>query len=255
LGANPHWLSFLPKPGEWMITFERIMGFLLLAMVIWLLHPLVVQIGTEGLEWTLVFLVFVGLACWVLGQVRFDMSAARRWAFRGGAVGLVVLVGGVIYRGVFPLREAVAAARAEREASANCANGESSGKIPWRPWSERAVEETVRSGTLAFVDFTAAYCTQCRVNKLAAINTPEVIEKLKALGVATFEGDFTSGDSDVFAALQKHGRAGVPLNLIYPAGRPEAPLVLDTELTRAYLLQKLDEAAVSRSASAATAGS
>jgi hypothetical protein len=35
------------------------------------------------------------------------------------------------------------------------------------------------------------------------------------------------------------------------AGRPEAPLVLDTELTKSYLLQKLDEAAVSRSASAA----
>ena len=256
LGANPHWLSFLPKPGEWMITFERIMGFLLLAMVIWLLHPLVVQIGTEGLEWTLVFLVFVGLACWVLGQVRFDMSVARRWAFRGGAVGLVVLVGGVIYRGVFPLREAVAAARAEREALANCcANGECSGKIPWRPWSERAVEETVRGGTIAFVDFTAAYCPQCRINKIVAINTPEVAEKLKALGVATFQGDLSSGDADIFAALQKHGRGGLPLNLIYPAGRPEAPLVLDTELTKSYLLQKLDEAAVLRSASAATAGS
>ena len=255
LGANPHWLSFLPKPGEWMITFERIMGFLLLAMVIWLLHPLVVQIGVTGLEWTLVFLVFVGLACWVLGQVRFDMSAARRWAFRGGAVGLVVLVGGVIYQGVFPLREAVAAARAERDALANCDNGESFGKIHWRPWSEQAVEETVRSGAPAFVDFTAAYCTQCRINKIVAINTTEVAEKLKALGVATFQGDFSSGDADIFAALQKHGRAGLPLNLIYPAGKPEAPIVLDTELTKAYLLRKLDEASISRSASSATVGS
>jgi len=254
LGANPHWLSFLPKPGEWMVTFERIMGFLLLAMVIWLLHPLVIQIGTAGLEWTLVFLVFVGLACWVLGQVRIDMSAARRWGYRLGAIALVVLVGGVIYRGVFPLREAVAAARAEREASANCANGESSGKIHWRPWSEQAVEETVRSGAPAFVDFTAAYCTQCRINKIVAINTPEVAEKLKALGVATFQGDFSSSDSNIFSALQKHGRAGVPLNLIYPASQPDAPIVLDTELTKSYLLQKLDEAAVSRSASAATVG-
>lgn len=254
LGANPHWLSFLPKPGNWMIVFERIMGFLLLAMVIWLLHPLVVQIGVEGLEWTLVFLVFVGLACWVLGQVRFDMSAERRWAFRGASVALVILAGGVIYQGAFPLRQAVAAARAEREALANCANGESPNGFPWRPWSEAAVEETVRSGKPAFVDFTAAYCTQCRVNKLAAIHTPEVAEKIKALGVVPFQADFTLGDSDIFAALQKHGRAGVPLNLIYPPGRPEAPIVLDTELTKAYLLEKLDEAAVSHSASAATLG-
>jgi len=255
LGANPHWLSFLPKPGVWMITFERIMGFLLLAMVIWLLHPLVVQIGVTGLEWTLVFLVFVGLACWVLGQVRYDMSRMRRWGYRLGAVVLVVIVGGVVYRGVFPLREAVAAARAERDALANCSNGETSGKITWRSWSEQAVEETVRAGTPVFVDFTAAYCTQCRINKSAAIDTLEVVEKLKTLGVAAFQGDFTSGDSDVFAALQKHGRAGVPLNLIYPAGRPDAPIVLDTELTKAYLLGKLDEASISRSASSATLGS
>jgi len=255
LGANPHWLSFLPKPGQWMITFERIMGFLLLAMVIWLLHPLVVQIGVTGLEWTLVFLVFVGLACWVLGQVRFDMSRARRWAYRGGAVGLVVFAGGIIYEGMFPLSEAVAAARAERDALANCNNGETSGKIHWRPWSEAAVEETVRSGAPAFVDFTAAYCTVCKVNKLRAINTPEVVEKIKTLGVVAFQGDFTSSDSNIFSALQRHGRAGVPLNLIYPAGRPDAPIVLDTELTKAYLLRKLDEASTSRSASAATVGS
>ena len=53
LGANPNWLSFLPKPGNWMVTFEHLMGFLLLAMVVWLIHPLVTQIGATGLEWTL----------------------------------------------------------------------------------------------------------------------------------------------------------------------------------------------------------
>ena len=252
LGANPHWLSFLPRPGNWMIVFERIMGFLLLAMVIWLLHPLVVQIGVAGLEWTMVFLIFVGLACWVLGQVRFDMSAARRWAYRGAAGALVILAGGVIYEGVFPLDEAVAAARAERDALANCANGESSDELRWRPWSPTAVEETVRSGKMAFVDFTAAYCTVCKVNKIAAIDTPEVAEKLKSLGAAAFQGDFTTGDDDIFAMLQKYDRAGVPLNLIYPAGRPDTPIVLPTTLSKAYLLQRLEEAAASRSASAAT---
>ena len=62
LGANPGWLGFLPKPGQWMITFERIMGFLLLAMVVWLLHPLVTLIGPAGLEWTLGFLVVVAMS-------------------------------------------------------------------------------------------------------------------------------------------------------------------------------------------------
>jgi thiol:disulfide interchange protein DsbD len=258
LSARPNWLGFLPKPGPWMITFERIMGFLLLAMVIWLLHPLIVQIGAEGLEWTLVFLIFVGFACWVLGQVRYDMSVARRWVLRGSAVGVVVLVGGVIYEGIFPLNEAVAAAKAEREAKAACANGESPIEVAglvWRPWSRAAVEETVRAGKLVFVDFTAAYCTQCRINKIVAINTSEFVERIKALGAVTFQGDLSIRDKAVENELQRHGRGGVPLNLIYPPGKPDAPIVLDTELTKAYLLGKLDEASISRSASSATIGS
>ena len=62
LGANTNWFSFLPKPGNWMITFERIMGFLLLGMVLWLVNPLVAQIGAEGLQWTLGFFVALAMA-------------------------------------------------------------------------------------------------------------------------------------------------------------------------------------------------
>lgn len=253
LGARPNWLSFLPKPGQWMITFERIMGFLLLAMVIWLLHPLITQIGAEGLEWTLVFLIFVGLACWIFGQVRYDMSSARRWTLRGSAIGLALLVGGLIYEGIFPLSEAVAAAKAAREAAANCASHETSEDVnglAWRPWSAKAVEETVRSGKLVFVDFTAAFCTVCKVNKKIAINTPEVIERIKSLGAVTFQGDFSTSDDAIFNELKRHGRAGVPLNLIFSPGKPETPIVLDPNLTKDYLLSKLDEATRVQSAAA-----
>ncbi len=253
LGARPNWLGFLPKPGPWMITFERIMGFLLLAMVIWLLHPLVTQIGSEGLEWTLVFLIFVGFACWIIGQVRYDMSPARRWSLRGSAIALVVFVGGVIYEGIFPLAEAVAAARAEREALAACANGDSAHEpsgLVWRPWSAAAVEESVRSGKVVFVDFTASYCTVCKANKFVAIDTPEVVERMKSLGAEAFQADFSIWDSAIDGELQRFGRAGVPLNLIYSPGRPDAPIVLDTNLTKSYLLKKLDEAASATTARA-----
>ncbi|MFQ5590764.1 MAG: protein-disulfide reductase DsbD domain-containing protein [Phycisphaerae bacterium] len=97
LGANPSWLSFIPKPGPWMITFERIMGFLLLAMVVWLLHPLTAQIGVKGLELTLVFLVAIGMACWILGMVDATMTGLTRWRYRGGAASLVVASGVLIY--------------------------------------------------------------------------------------------------------------------------------------------------------------
>ncbi len=234
LGANPQWLSFLPKPGNWMITFERIMGFLLLAMVIWLLHPLVTQMGAEGLEWTLGFLVAVGMGCWLLGQVDMNMSVGRRWRYRGGAGALVLAAGVLIYGWGY---------------------GRPAEEIVWERWSEVAVDEAVRSGQTVFVDFTAAYCTNCKVNKAVAINQPEVAQKIRDLGVRTFQGDFTSGDERIAAILRKPGRAGVPMDLIYSAGRPESPIVLTTLLSKQYLLKKLDEAGASRQDAVAGLGS
>lgn len=254
LGANPNWLSFLPRPGPWMVTFERIMGFLLLGMVIWLLHPLITQIGIEGLEWTLAFLVAIGLACWLLGKIDVTMEATVRWSYRAVATATAVGAGVVIYGWIYPLSEANSRQNALRVA-VYAPGGEASSEIPWRLWSKEAVEQTVRSGKTVFVDFTAAYCTNCKVNKAVAINQPESLARLIALGVVLFQADFTSGDPEIFAALQAHGRLGPPLNVIYPAGRPDEPIVLKVRFSKEYLLQKLDEAGPSRTTSVSTAGS
>ncbi len=233
LGANPNWLSFLPKPGQWMITFERIMGFLLLGMVIWLLHPLVVQIGPSGLELTLVFLVAVAMGCWILGKVDATMSTATRWRYRSGATALVVGAGVVIYGWAY-------AAPAY--------------EVPWEPWSPQAVDRAVGEGRTVLVDFTAAWCTVCKANKKLAFNTQEVGRKIRALDVLPLQGDYTSGDEHIFAVLQEYQRPGVPMNLIYPAGKPDDPILLRTNLTKEYLLEKLDEAGPSHTASVAVLG-
>jgi thiol:disulfide interchange protein DsbD len=254
LGANPQWLSFLPKPGQWMITFERIMGFLLLGMAVWLLHPLITQIGAEGLEWTLGFLVATGAACWLVGKIDVTMSGSVRWKYRGVAIAIVVGAGVFIYGWIYPLGEAAARQKAIRLASYANANEVTSG-IPWRLWSKEAVEKAVRSGKTVFVDVTAAYCTNCKINKGAAIYRREAIEKIKELGVIPFQGDFSDGDETIFAELQKYNRPGPPLNLIYPPGELDKPIVMNTLFSLADLLRALDRAGPSRAASLSRAGS
>jgi thiol:disulfide interchange protein DsbD len=174
LGANPGWLGFLPKPGPWMITFERIMGFLLLGMVVWLLHPLVGRIGPEGLEWTLGFLVIVAMACWILGRVNISMPSAVRWQYRGGAAGMVLAGAVLVYGWVYPLADAVERQRATKLAGPSVTSG-----IAWHPWSAEAVQSAIRAGNTVFVDFTADYCTNCKVNKARAINQ---VQPLRASG-------------------------------------------------------------------------
>ncbi len=238
LGANPQWLSFLPKPGQWMITFERIMGFLLLGMVVWLLHPLIGHIGAEGLEWTLGFFVFVAMACWILGQINFSMTPAVRWRYRGGAVAVVVGTGALVYGWIYPLNQEIATVHA----------GPS--KIAWRVWSQEAVEESVRGGHTVFVDFTANYCTNCKANHAAATYRSETIAKIADLGIVPFRADFSEGDPDIFAGLQKFQRAGPPLNLIYPAGQVDKPIVMSTLFGLSDLLDAFDKAGPSRAQSA-----
>lgn len=240
LGANPGWLSFLPRPGMWMITFERIMGFMLLAMVVWLIHPLTAQIGVLGLELTLVFYVVVAMACWLLGKIQITMPSIQRWKYRMTAAGLVLASSAAVYGWAYPLDQAMKDTREARIAAITCDHPDDG--IEWRLWSPEAVREAVKAGKLAFVDFTAAYCTVCKVNKKVAIDTPEVREILMAPNVVAFQGDFTTGDDDIETVLKQFSRAGVPLNLIYPPGRPDGPLVLDTNLTTEYLLKKLNEA-------------
>ncbi|MBU0718729.1 MAG: thioredoxin family protein, partial [Planctomycetes bacterium] len=237
LGANPTWLSFLPKPGNWMVTFERVMGFLLLIMVVYLISPLVQQIGATGLLWTMAFFVVIAAACAVLGKVDITMSPGVRWRYRGAAMAMAVTAALPVYGWIYPLGQA----KAVGAIGSGMTEWETG--IPWRPLFPETIEEVVRSGRPVFVDFTAAYCTVCKANKKLATNTPEVRDKMKSLGVVPFQADFTSADPRIAAILKQHGRAGVPLNLIYPANQPNNPIVLRPNLTKAYLLEKLDEVA------------
>jgi len=50
LSAFPFLLSFLPKPGVWMIYLKRVFGFILLACVIWLLWVFGIQAGLGDLS-------------------------------------------------------------------------------------------------------------------------------------------------------------------------------------------------------------
>ena len=89
------------------------------------------------------------------------------------------------------------------------------------------------------IDFTAAWCVTCQFNKAAALRTDAVAAKMKDLGYVSFEADWTNRDARITKMLNKFGRTGVPLYLIYaPDGRVT---VLPELLTEAVLLEALDK--------------
>src|SRR4029453_16668336 len=46
---KPAWMRFVPKPGVWMERFKQLMGFVLLAVAIWLLGVLGKTRGAEAM--------------------------------------------------------------------------------------------------------------------------------------------------------------------------------------------------------------
>ena len=115
-------------------------------------------------------------------------------------------------------------------------------------WSPEQVAALRAEGRPVLVNFTAAWCITCKVNERVALDTDAVREALATHDIAYLKGDWTNRNAAITGELQRYGRSGVPLYLVYPAG-PGEPEVLPQLLTEGRVLQ-----ALARSVSTANQG-
>jgi len=108
----------------------------------------------------------------------------------------------------------------------------------WQPWSEAAVQAALSQGRPVFVDFTAAWCVTCQINKRLVLHSDEIDRRFTELGVVRLRGDWTNRDSAISAALARLNRSGVPVYAVYTPARRE-PVLLPEVLTRAIVLDAL----------------
>lgn len=231
---QPAWLRYLPRPGNWMVSFKIAMGFPVLATGLWLFTLAAGHYGNDKMLWLALFLVAVAMAAWIYG--RFIQPSQSRnlagWAF----------VGALLAAGYFWFLEGELNWRrpASRERSATAHTG----PISWEQWSQDNVRRIREGGRPVLVDFTAEWCTTCQINRRRAIEVEPVIQKLKSLNVAPLLGDFTFDDEAIAAELKRFKRAGVPLVLVYPADTSKPPIVLpDGLFTARTMIAALESAA------------
>ncbi len=211
----------LPRPGPWMETFRQAMAFPMLAAAIWLLWVLGQQSGIHGAAALLLLLLALAWVLWALGRRARTLAAL-------GVLGLLALGWSV---GPAVVRDAHGAAPA---AQANPADG------AWEPWSATRQAELLAAGRPVFVDFTAAWCVTCQVNKAAVLSDAAVLRNAEEAGVALLRADWTRRDPAITQELARLGRSGVPVYVLHVPGR--APQVLTEVLSVAQVRTALQAA-------------
>ena len=205
----PGWRRRLPKPGPWMERVKQVLAFPLYATVAWLAWVLGAQVDNDAVLRLALGLVLVAFAAWAWRVFRGGAARGFAAAAVAGLAGAAVLV--------TPLLTGAVGAADARAARAVADEG-------WQAFSPGRVAALAASGRPVFVDFTAAWCVTCQVNKRLVLNDPDVIAAFERSNVARVRADWTRRDPEITQALAALGRNGVPVYVLYRPG--QSPLLL-----------------------------
>ena len=189
----PGLLARLPSPGPWMDVFRKALAFPMYGAAAWLAWVLAQQAGPEDLAKLFAAAVAVGLAAWLAGL-------AQRRAAVGGRAGVLATGAGLL------AALAIAAVVWPQDKAA---------ELPSEPYSAARLTELRSQGRPVFVNYTAAWCVSCQVNDKVALSTRKVVQAFARHKVAYLKADWTKHDAGIAADLASHGRAAVPLYLVY----------------------------------------
>jgi thiol:disulfide interchange protein len=200
-----------------MAHFKTLMAFPMFATVVWLVWVLGVQVGVGGVAALLSVLLALAFVAWALGSPALGPRA--RGGF--GALAVLLMVVALFW----------AAPSLRQEAVAQAASADDG----WSPWSAERVAQARAEGRTVFVDFTAAWCVTCQVNKRTTLASSAVKAEFETRKVLLLRADWTRRDAAITAELAKMGRSGVPVYVVFTPGAA-GPRVLSEILSVSEVL-------------------
>ena len=215
----PRALSFLHRPGPWMLRLKQFLAFPMYGAAVWLAWVLAQEAGANGVAVLLGAFVALALAAWLWSVTR-EMSGRGRGI--GAAAALAILM--LALYGVSRLSGATAPAPVTA--------------IDSEKFSDGKLASLRASGRPVFVDATAAWCITCLVNEQAVLSRQPIKDAFSSRHVAYLVADWTNRDAAITKLLEANGRDGVPLYLYYAPGA-DKPILLPQILTVAGVLSAI----------------
>ncbi len=248
-----------------METFKQLMGFVLLGTVVWLM---------TGIHWvylvpTVAMIMGLWASCWWIGRTPLTADLHAKLRAWGWAVTFAAFMGLVSFAWLKPymaksfetMLDKYFAARLEsaghgsdwdmfllerREKVAAAQPDE----LPWQAFTPRRLELLKQRGYTVLIDFTAQWCPTCKTNKAFALNTRETRRIVDSNNVVTLIADMTEESPEANELLKRLGNTAqaIPYFAVFPAERPDEPILFDGVLLPQQVIDALRQAGPSKDA-------
>ena len=234
ISLSPALLKRFPKPGPWMDRLKSILAFPMYGAALWLIWVFARQTSSEALALMLGAALMLAFALTLWGWRQVGKMAGRRTLASTAAACLSLLIA-IAAAGSAAMLPPDGADRTDAAATET-------------PWSAEAVAAARAEDKVVFVNFTADWCVTCKVNERAALSNDGTRALLAETGTVYMVADWTRRDDVIAKELERFGRSGVPLYLVYAPGR-DRPEILPQLLTPGIVADALKRAATNRKAS------
>jgi len=224
LCAFPKATEWLPRPGPWMEILKELLAFPLLATIIWLLYVLGIQTNLNQVMFTL-----VGILICVLGFFLREKMEETRWYPGAKLLIFYSLLAIGLYTATFQL---MTSAQLKNQINPD------ETKVTWHPYDKLEITRLQATDQPVFIDFTAAWCITCQLNKKAVLESTAILKAFESFGVTLFRADWTSSDDAITEALSELGRQSVPVDVLI---WHDNQYIFPTVLTKDAIISKLEE--------------
>jgi thiol:disulfide interchange protein len=206
----PRFVNKFPKPGEWLVTFKKLMGFAMLFSCIWPIWILMSQVSNLEVILSILSIISIAMFCWMLKQAKFSKIVS--------VAGLAIS----FFYGVYNLMP-------------SSGDNES---IAWKVYSDEVFDNAKLEKLPIFLNFTASWCLNCQFNE-RLFDDKNIAEYFHRNNVVAIKCDWTNRNEKINALMREHGAVALPFYVYYP-GDDKDYVILPSMLTKVSLLSTLN---------------
>lgn len=195
--VRPALISFLPKPGPWILVVKKILAVGLGATLIWLLYLFSDHVSQYGL----IGIVFITIL-WLVSLRLITKTRLIPVSLIGFSVLLTITI------------QVFARSDTQVDVESN-----------WEVYSAASLREHLEAQHTVLVDVTADWCLTCKFNNATVLDTQAMQSFFSTNQVVLMKADWTLPDKNTEALLSDYGRSAIPFNLVLGPGAAEGILL------------------------------